>query len=327
MFVTVGGAFGALMVIYEVRLTKRLAQAEFIRELQSGFTSDPNVCALWSKLLLGEEITPADRPLISSYLTFFETLQLLLAKNTLDLSLVDDLFRNRFFTAVGNRDILDIALVREAGAFTNIHRLIELWATHLREEGLPIHPGYYAYVQAITEAKGWQLEPLDPDDLTAVLDLQERVHRSLAKPEWLRINTDVMWKECLLDHTTIGARCNGELAAVAVLYDGGRGEESIRRYFTTDPEALDRSINLKVVLVDPAHRRMGLACSLIELLEKEAISQGKREILCTIHPGNRPSRSLFARLGYHRVGTVETSYGRREVYRRELPDATKHWYR
>lgn len=43
VFVTVGGAFGALMVIYEVRLTKRLAQAEFIRELQSGFTSDPNV--------------------------------------------------------------------------------------------------------------------------------------------------------------------------------------------------------------------------------------------------------------------------------------------
>ncbi|MFT4299980.1 MAG: hypothetical protein QM597_10130 [Aeromicrobium sp.] len=80
VFIAIGGVVGALMVLYEVRLTKQIAQAEFIRDLQSGFASDENIGTLWKKLLLKEPITEADRPLVSSYLTFFETLHLLVSR-------------------------------------------------------------------------------------------------------------------------------------------------------------------------------------------------------------------------------------------------------
>ena len=115
VFVAVAGAIGALVVLYEVRLTKRIAQAEFIRDLQTGFSSDENIGALWRKLLLKEPIPVEDRALISSYLTFFETLGLLLDRGAIELKLVDDLFRNRFFTAVGNPDILRQTLISQAG--------------------------------------------------------------------------------------------------------------------------------------------------------------------------------------------------------------------
>lgn len=327
LFIAIGGVVGALMVLYEVRLTKRIAQAEFIRDLQSGFASDPNIVALWTKLLMKQEVTPEDRPMVSSYLTFFETLHLLLAKGALELPLVDDLFRNRFFTAIGDRGILDTALISQAGAFANIHDLIDTWHDHLLAQGTPIHPGYYSYVWALTEAKGYEIGRLDGDDLPALMDLQDRVQIDLGDRPWLRANTDVMLKECLVDHVTLGVRAGGELVAAAVLYDGGTGKESLRRYFTDHAVELERSINLKLVLVRPDHRREGLARALVELLEQQASDASKREVLCTVHPRNRPSSALFELLGYERIATVETVYGKRDVFARPLPSTARRWAR
>ncbi|SOE02267.1 GNAT family N-acetyltransferase [Blastococcus haudaquaticus] len=327
VFIAVGGVVGALVVVYEVRLTKRLAQAEFIRDLQTGFASDANIGALWRKLLLKEEVVAADRPLVSSYLTFFETLHLLVRKGALDLALTDDLFRNRFFTAVGNKGVLETALVKEAGSFANIHALIESWHGHLLHHKIPMHPGYYGYVQALTEAKGYEITRLGPADLPDLEHLQSEVLSTIKDDSWLRANTDVMLKECLIDHITLGARQHGTLVAAAILYDGGGTDESIKHYFTDEAEALQDSINLKLVLALPEHRKKGLARALVELLEQQATDLGKKEIMCTVHPDNTASQSLFRLLGYHKVDSVSTSYGKRVVLRRKLPVLNKRWAR
>lgn len=327
VFIAIGGSFGALMVLYEIRMTKRIAQAEFIRDLQTSFSTDNNIGELWRKLLLKEEITAADRPLVSSYLTFFETLHLLLEKGALDLDLTDDLFRNRFFTAVGDKGVLDTALISQAGAFANIHDLIATWHDHLVLVGTPIHPGYYRYIRALTEAKGYEIVRLDGSDLPDLMALQERVIDSLEDASWLRANSEEMLAESLKAHITFGARREGQLAAAAVLYDGKRTEESIREYFTKDVAQLDRSINLKLVLTDPEHRGQGLARTLVEILEPEAAALDKAEMLSTIHPKNRPSQALFELLGYERIGKVDTAYGKRLVYGRVLPRWKKRWAR
>lgn len=324
--IAIGGVVGALMIVYEVRLTKRLAEAEFIRDLQTGFASDANIGELWRKLLLKEEVTAGDRTLVSSYLTFFETLYLLLRKQALDLALTDDLFRNRFFTAVGDRGVLKTALVKEAGSFANIHELIGLWHDHLLAHRIPMHPGYYGYVQALAEAKGYDIEELTEQDLADLDALQSEVLGSMARP-WLRANTEVMLKECLTSHTALGVRVDGRLVSAAVLYDGGRTGESIKRYFTDDPEALRRSINLKLILTSVEHRQRGLSRSLVELLEKRAADLGKSEVMCTIHPDNEPSQALFRLLGYRRVDRVGTSYGERLVFARTLPTLERRWAR
>lgn len=329
-FVAIGGTVGALMVLYEVRLTKQLAQAEFIRDLQTSFTSDTQIAALWQKLLLGQDVTPADRHLMSSYLTFFETIQLLHAQGALGLDLIDDLFRNRFFTAVGHPVILRETLVKKVGAFTNIHELISVWHRHLTDKRKPIHDGYYAYIEAVMEAKGFELVRLGPEHLDDLLALQSVVQDHLGKRPWLRENSAETFAECLRKgspHIALGAVKDGALAAAAILYHGGTGDESIKRYFTDDEDELESSINLKLVLTDPRHRRHMLGATLVKLLEFRASTLGRRDILCTIHPDNAPSRKLFAKLGYKRYGRVRTKYGRRLVYRRSLWSIDAHWIR
>ncbi len=343
VFIAIGGTVGALMVLYEVRLTKQIAQAEFIRDLQTSFTSDPNITALWRKLLLGEEIRAEDRPLMSSYLTFFETIHLLEEKGALDLAIVDDLFRNRFFTAIGHPVLLRHTLVRSVGAFTNIHRLIAVWYEHLLRHRKPIHTGYYSYIRAVMEAKGFELVELDRSHVEAVTDLQRRVLTELREP-WLRENSTEMFEECLRSvreteprteattdddpqHHALGAMKDGTLVAAAILYDPGVGAESIKRYFTNDENQVRRAINLKLVLADPEHRRHRLGATLVKLLEQRATDLGRGEILCTIHPKNTPSSRLFRGLGYRRVGRVATSYGQRAVYGRNLQSIDAHWIR
>lgn len=321
----VGGLVGALVILYEVRLTKRIAQAEFIRDLNDGFTSNDRIDELWRKLLLGESITASDRHLVSTYLTFFETVHLLLKRDVIDFGLIDDLFRNRFFTAVGNTGIQGIALLRDGSAFTNIHLLIRNWRDHLLAAGLRLPDGYYSYVRGAAAQRGYQIEQLAPEDLEALLALQEQVVASLPRGSWLRRNTPEMLGGCLADHVVLGARRDGELVAAGILFDGGAGPESIKGYLSDDPDELAAACNLKLILVAPTARRAGLGRTIVELLEQRALSTGKREILCTVHPRNQPSRRLFADLGYRRRLRKSTSYGTREVLSRELPPPVGGW--
>ena len=327
MAVAFGGVLGAFILLYEVRVTKRLAQAEFIRDLQTSFTSDDKIGIIWSKLLLRQQITEIERPLVSNYLTFFETVHLLIDQGSLELELADDLFRNRFFSAIGDDGILQTALLRDAGAFRNIHELIRVWHDYLLRHDRPIHLGYYSYVEALTNAKGYSVERLSTIDLVDLKKLQDSVLESLETDGWLRANTDVMLEQCLEEQLVIGARFNGQLVAASILYDGKLEEENIKRYFTDDPELLHEAINLKLVLTDPSHRRSGLARSLIELLEKEATGRGKTEILCTIHSDNVASKRLFSLLGYRRLGSVMTGYGKRDVFARHLHSVASQWVR
>jgi ribosomal protein S18 acetylase RimI-like enzyme len=327
--IAIGGTLGALVVLYEVRLTQQIAQAEFIRDLQTSFSSDPNIALLWRKLLLGEDITPEDRPLMSSYLTFFETVHLLHSRGALNLTLTDDLFRNRFFTAIGHPVILRQTLLKSVGAFTNIHQLIADWHAHLVAARKPIHPGYYAYVEGVAEAKGFELRRLEPADLEGLLQLQRAVLTGLGDRPWLRANSREMLADCLTQprHHTLGAFRGDRLVAAAILYDAGTSDENLKRYLTKDADELDRVVNLKLVLADPQHRRAGLGKTLVELLEREAYVRGKAQVLCTIHADNGPSIRLFRRLGFTRRKKVRTKYGPRLVFAHDLHTVDAHWIR
>ncbi|MFT4299981.1 MAG: GNAT family N-acetyltransferase [Aeromicrobium sp.] len=221
------------------------------------------------------------------------------------------------------------ALIKQAGAFANIHDLIETWHQHMLSTGVPIHDGYYSYIEELSRAKGFDIDDLAVGDLPDLMALQLDVTAALGDGAMLRANDEDMLRSCLSDHLTLGARWrdSGDLAAAAILYDGGTGEESIKKYLTDDPDEIAGTINLKLVLTSPDARHQGLARTLIELLEQRAVAAGKREILCTIHPGNKASQGLFTLLGYERVAKVTTSYGLRLVFARSLPSLTKRWSR
>lgn len=322
--ITVIGALGGTMVFYEVHQTKRIAQAQFIRELNSSFTSDLNISRLWEQLLLGKPITNTDRALISSYLTFFETIYILISAGVVKINFIDDLFRNRFFTAVGNHSIQEVALMRSAESFGNIHKLVAIWSDHVRKLSQGMHAGYAAYLEAQLAQMGFGTVRLGPTHLDELIALQARVLNTAEASSHLRENHRSLLLECLERHIVLGLfDGTGTLSAAGILYMPDREAESLSKYIYSQMSISPTIANLKVVLVEEVSRRKGLGKALVSLLEREAIKLGISELLCTIHPGNQPSRRLFTSLGYRRRKIVKTSYGRRAIYSRQILPASR----
>jgi RimJ/RimL family protein N-acetyltransferase len=310
------GATGALVVLYEVHHTKRIAQATFVRDLNTAFCSDSSVFGLWEKLLLNTAINREDRAQISSYLTFFETIHLLLTRRVIDFNLVDNLFRNRFFTAIGDPNIQTIALMSEADSFVNIHDLADQWSRFLRRQGSNQHPGYLRYLEGKLRRQGFLIERMGPESIDDILAIQSDIHETLKHDEWLRSNDRDVWHDSLKEHHTIGIRNqDSRLVAVAVLYDAGMGPESIAKYVESDSRLVENSVNLKIVLVSPDERQRGLGRAIVQLAANIAKTNGKFMIYCTIHRDNKPSKKLFESLGYQKIRNVETMYGKRDIHR------------
>lgn len=150
LLTVVGGLVVGTFALYGAWQSKRLAEAKFIRELNDSFTSNPNIDFIWEKIINEREITQADRHRLSAYLTFFETIYLLHQRNTLNIVVIDHLFRNRFFKAIGNRWVQETALIKHYDSFSNIHELAEVWHDHLCAKNIN-HAGFDSYLQAVNK--------------------------------------------------------------------------------------------------------------------------------------------------------------------------------
>jgi ribosomal protein S18 acetylase RimI-like enzyme len=71
---------------------------------------------------------------------------------------------------------------------------------------------------------------------------------------------------------------------------------------------------MKLVLVSPNCRGRGVAKKLVRNIGQIAAESGVKFLLCTIHPDNKPSQTLFTGIGYLPRKLVTTSYGDRVIY-------------
>lgn len=312
------GAIGGLLVLVEVHTAKRIAQGEFIHGLNSTFIADDKITKLWSKIIHKEKISFEDRILISSYLTFFETIHLLKTRRVIEIALIDDLFRNRFFSAVGNEDVQELALFASTKSFFNIHALLQDWAEYLQTNQISQHSGYHSYLRAALRSKGLKIARLLSEDLDDVLSLQKDISSSLTNRHVLRENSRETFVNCLAKQYVLGIRdSESRLVALGILLDPNLESESIGKMLSTEDGGSSNSMDVKLVMVDKQYRRSGMASLIVVLLEEEAMTRGKHRTFCTIHKSNRASRALFESLGYSKVGRKQMSYGPRLIFSRE----------
>ena len=149
----IAAAIAGASLIYEVRKSKKLNEAEFLIHLNSlfitnsdykkiydllsnyNFDIEPNFDSnpdLESKEKLEKEISNCD---ISNYLTLFETFYILLKRKVIDIKLLDDLFAYRFFLAVHNPYIQRKKLAISPKNFKNIYRLEYMWLQYRKSVG------------------------------------------------------------------------------------------------------------------------------------------------------------------------------------------------
>lgn len=94
--------FGAFTFWYEMRTVHEIAEGEFILNLNNCFIENSILNEFYKHLYFDKPITDDDWVSLITYLTFFETLLVLIKRDIISIKVIDDLFSSRFFTLVSN---------------------------------------------------------------------------------------------------------------------------------------------------------------------------------------------------------------------------------
>lgn len=134
----IGGIFS---IFFEFQRTKKMAEAQFVTNLNHTFNTTEPIIKLYNRLekyyrnIGGEELF--DDVEISDYViyfTFFETLYTLIQKNIIGIAKIHDLFAYRFFIIVHNPVIQKNELEPYDFSYANIFALYEKWFTYAYKE-------------------------------------------------------------------------------------------------------------------------------------------------------------------------------------------------
>ena len=123
--------------------SKEIARADFLVELNNAFVNNEGNLQLYTALqdCYDGKCAHSDRCMhdcaidlpkvvVSNYLTFFETMYLLLCNGVITFEMIDDLFAYRFFLAVHSDFVQQEKLAAQPENFKNIFCLEHKWLTY-----------------------------------------------------------------------------------------------------------------------------------------------------------------------------------------------------
>lgn len=144
---TITAIFAAMAVFIQIRDSKNLSTGEFVLSLQQEFSSDGGYgtrtfLKCWKDYSVEKKegksttsFTEADQEDVVNYLTFLESLYLMLQKNVISIEMLDELFGRRFFVIVNNREIQKFELEVNYKYYLNIYRLYGIWKKYRVKHG------------------------------------------------------------------------------------------------------------------------------------------------------------------------------------------------
>ena len=136
------------IAIRQLADSKEIARADFLVELNNSFINNEGNLQLYTALQncvdskcqhkssgCGEGKCAVNLPkvVVSNYLTFFETVYLLICNGVITLEMIDDLFAYRFFLAIHSEFVQQEKLATQPENFKNIFCLEYKWLKY-REE-------------------------------------------------------------------------------------------------------------------------------------------------------------------------------------------------
>jgi hypothetical protein len=106
-------------------------------DLNKEFNSNKDILNIFMKLEQYRKdkknpFTDDDKHRMTLYLTFFELIYILINRKLISFEVINDLFVYRFFSAVHNKHVQEIELVKDAECYKNIFKLHYEWVNHRR---------------------------------------------------------------------------------------------------------------------------------------------------------------------------------------------------
>jgi hypothetical protein len=131
----------AILIWTELKQTKKIQEAEFVVSLNQSYVENETYAKVYTCLEQAyiDKMEPnLARIEISNYLTFFETMYLLINKKVINYKVLNDLFAYRFFLAVHSEYVQSEKLVKNPDNFRNIYKLEKEWIEYRKKEKLTI---------------------------------------------------------------------------------------------------------------------------------------------------------------------------------------------
>lgn len=315
---SLGGALiSIILVLNKLEMTRNIAEAKFIANINSSFVSNADYKRVYTALdnyhrLLRSDagkdalrkaekvIEDLDNVHISNYLTFFEVLNVLRKKGTMSISTIDDLFAYRFFIAVRNKCIYRRKIL--SGNFNNITELQSVWEKYRRGKGVEI------YGEDVGCRDEFVFSHVGVPHLSDLIAVQEDAFCEIANKQILRRNSEAVLEDCLRNHYVVGAFRNDELAAFGVLYFAGDSNENLAQHAYDEIDDYSSYANVKLVIVKRKYRGKGLQRRIMSHLEDIAAQRDICELFATVSPENIHSEANLLAMGYRKIKLLENKY-------------------
>lgn len=143
------------VIILQLDESRRIQEAEFIVHLNQAFVENADYAKVYTELEKSRQENrkpKLTRVEISNYLTFFETVYILLSQKAINIKNLDDLFGYRFFLAIHDKTVQKMKLVEAPYNFRNIYYLEKIWTQYRKENALSVYQEenclYYACIKS-----------------------------------------------------------------------------------------------------------------------------------------------------------------------------------
>ena len=135
-------AIALLLVYFQLRATRRIAEADLILRLEAEWVD--HFSGIYKRFLPGGEWnddrpgpqTQEERVALENYLDFFATLSSLVDKELLSLSLIDEMFAYRYFIATRNKHTQELVGSNKV-FWSSLIRLDSQWQLYRNGKNAP----------------------------------------------------------------------------------------------------------------------------------------------------------------------------------------------
>lgn len=306
------GVISLFFVVSEYKRARNIEEGQFISGLNNQFINNIDLKEVFRKLYLENknpelsEFSENDIPKIVSYLTFLETFWTMYERNILKIDMIDDLFANRFFMMITNKNVQRLRLVANYKIYHNIRKLEEVWRKYRKiknkENLYPESSLNKAIALKVCEEtffttvdnKKFNFLILNENNLDEVIKLQEVIINDLEDKSILYKTKIEDFYNILKDGSNIslGLKFDNKLIAYCFFTFPDKDFYVYKKRFFLYKLMRD-SMYFKVVVVEKKYRRRGIHTAFLKMAQNYARNYGIKRIIATVHPNNRTSCHVF----------------------------------
>lgn len=136
ILIVVISLLAAVAALLQMQKNTALTTGGFILNLQEVYNGNSDFLLIFLSCwedFKGEERQcdlSEKRESIINYLTFFESIYIMMQEGCLNIQLLDELFGRRFFMVVNNKTVQDMELAVNSEYYTNIYKLYDIWKAY-----------------------------------------------------------------------------------------------------------------------------------------------------------------------------------------------------